>query len=269
MLGRSVGVLALSIVLVPGSTPAADDTAVATLKALASAPAQFVDRPVTVAGRFRGRPAVAAGALPAPNRSRWDFVLNVDDGTVWVTGIRPAGWDFDLDPLSPADASRGLWLEVTGTVRADRRFTAHCAGGGSCPQVWIEASDVRPGAAAAGVPSLIRPALRPASVVFHDPVDAESGVPWNTPVRLQFSTAIVPATLSERIRISYASARPLSAPAVPKFSADYVPETRSLRIVFEQPLAAGQTVKVELLEGITAENGRRVQPLTFVFSTAD
>ena len=271
MLNRCAGALALSTAVLLGSTAAADGTAVTTLKALADAPLHFVNRPVTVTGRFRGRQPIAAGTTPAPlNRSRWDFLLNVDDAAIWVSGIRPAGWDFDLDPLSPADASRGPWLEVTGTVRIDRRAALRCAAAGSCQQVWIEASDLRPAAvtAAPGFQPLIRPALRVPTVVFHDPIDAESGVPCDTAVRMQFSGAIVPESLSGRIRISYASPGPLGAAGIPKFSAVYLQETRSVRIAFDEPLAGGQTVKIELLAGITAENGLQVQPLAYTFATA-
>ena len=271
MLNRSASALALSTAVLLGSSSAAGDTAVTTLKALATAPLHFANRPVTVTGRFRGRQPVAAGTTVAPlNRSRWDFLLDADDVAVWVSGIRPAGWDFDLDPLSPADASRGPWLEVTGTVRVDRRRAARCAPVSSCQQVWIEASDLRPAAvsAAPGFQPLIRPALRPPAVVFHDPVDSESGVPCDTAVRMQFSAAIVAESLSERIRISYASARPLGAAAIPKFTAVYVQETRSVRIAFEEPLAAGQTVRVELLGGVLAQNGLQLQPLAYTFATA-
>ena len=225
---------------------------------------------MTVTGRFRGRQPSANGTALTPlNRSRWDFLLDADDVAVWVSGIRPAGWDFDLDPRSPADASRGPWLEVTGTVRIDRR-TARCARPSSCQQVWIEATDLRPAAVAAatGFRPLMRPALRPPTVVFHDPIDGESGVPCDTVVRVQFSGAIVPESLSERIRISYASARPVGAAAIPEFTAVYLHETRSIRIVFEDALAAGQTVKVELMGGILAENGLPVQPLVYTFATA-
>src|ERR687897_974239 len=94
--------LALSTTVLLGSTLASGETAMTTVKALAAAPLRYANQPVTVTGRFRGR--------------------------------QPAGWDFDLDPRSAADASRGPWLEVTGTFRVERRS-------GAAPRLWIEASD--------------------------------------------------------------------------------------------------------------------------------
>jgi hypothetical protein len=132
-------------------------TPTTSLRALIAAPDLYANRPVTVTGRFRGRIGYRPGSssFPPPNRSRWDFLLNAEDAQVWVSGIRPAGWDFDLDPLSPADARTGAWLEVTGMVRMARRTTRTCEGTPGCRDVWIEASDLRSARApSAGGPRL-------------------------------------------------------------------------------------------------------------------
>ena len=47
----------------------------------------------------------------------------VADGAVWVSGLRPKGKDFDLDPVARVDTGR--WLEVTGTVHREG------------PMVWL------------------------------------------------------------------------------------------------------------------------------------
>src|SRR4029453_4653387 len=107
MLGRSRA-LALSTTVLLGSTLVSGETAITTVKALAAAPLRYANQPVTVTGRFRGRqPPRGHDARPIPRaRSRWDFLLEMDDAAVWVSGIRPAGWGFDLDPHSAACASR-------------------------------------------------------------------------------------------------------------------------------------------------------------------
>src|SRR5687767_4061712 len=108
--------IALSAIVALGSTPVLGRSPVTSLEALISAPNRYANRAVTVTGRFRGRAVGDTGATlpPPPNRSRWDFLLHENGAAVWVSGIRPAGWDFDLDPRSAADARRGPWLEVTG-----------------------------------------------------------------------------------------------------------------------------------------------------------
>lgn len=239
------------------------------LRALTATPERYANRAVTVTGRFRGRVPPNDGFPPLhpPNRSRWDFLLNAEDSAVWVSGIRPAGWDFDFDPLSPSDVRTGAWLEVTGTVRVARP----CRAIRDCGSVWIEATDL----CAAQAPSSDSPerrrrsAIQPPIVVFNDPITDEARVAPSTAIRLQFSTPMIAETFSERIRIAYSSAQSLTAPLIPRFTAIYSDPTRSLAITFASPLASRQTVRVELLEGIVAANGRPFPAWGYVFSTGN
>jgi hypothetical protein len=68
---------------------------------------------VTVSGVFRGRNLF--GDLPQDSqRSPEDWVLKDGDFAAWVTGKRPAGKGWSLDPASPGDAR---WrVEVVGKV---------------------------------------------------------------------------------------------------------------------------------------------------------
>jgi hypothetical protein len=264
---------AVSALVALGSTVVIGRSPITTLEALIAAPERYANRAVTVTGRFRGR-AVPHGSgtpSPPPNRSRWDFLLNENGAAVWVSGIRPAGWDFDLDPRSAADALNGPWLEVTGTVRVAGRARS-CSTASVCDDVWIQASDLRaarpPERGRFEIP--LRPAVLPPVVVFNDPVTDETDVAPETRVRLQFSRAMIPETFSERIRIGYApglAMRSTGAPAIPTFSALYSDASRSLAITFAAPLAPGRTVRVELLDGIVAGNGRAFEPWGFSFTT--
>jgi hypothetical protein len=68
----------------------------------------------TVTGQFRG--ANLCRDLPAETRrDAADWVLLTPEGPVWVTGRRPAGRGFTLDPAYRGDTSR--WLEVAGKVQ--------------------------------------------------------------------------------------------------------------------------------------------------------
>jgi hypothetical protein len=78
-----------------------------------------------------------------------------------------------------------------------------------------------------------------------------------------------PETFSEHIRIAYTSVQALGRPPIPRFTATYSDATRSLAITFASPLPGHQTVRVELLEGIVAANGRPFEPRAFVFRTGD
>jgi hypothetical protein len=68
---------------------------------------------VRALGQFRG--ANLCKDLPeASRRDPLDWVLQTPEGPVWVTGRRPAGKGFQLDPAYRADTNR--WLEVSGKV---------------------------------------------------------------------------------------------------------------------------------------------------------
>lgn len=71
-------------------------------------------KPVRALGQFRG--ANLCRDLPAESRrDPADWVLLTSEGPVWVTGRRPAGRGFQLDPAYRADTAR--WLEVNGKVQ--------------------------------------------------------------------------------------------------------------------------------------------------------
>jgi hypothetical protein len=70
-------------------------------------------KPVRALGQFRG--ANLCKDLPdASRRDAADWVLQTPEGPIWVTGRRPAGKGFQLDPAYRADTNR--WLEVSGKV---------------------------------------------------------------------------------------------------------------------------------------------------------
>ena len=71
-------------------------------------------KPVRAIGQFRG--ANLCRDLPAESRrDPADWVLLTSEGPVWVTGRRPSGKGFQLDPAYRADTAR--WLEVSGKVQ--------------------------------------------------------------------------------------------------------------------------------------------------------
>jgi hypothetical protein len=70
-------------------------------------------KPVRALGQFRG--ANLCRDLPLESRrDPVDWVLLTPEGAIWVTGRRPEGRGFLLDPAYRADTAR--WLEVRGKV---------------------------------------------------------------------------------------------------------------------------------------------------------
>jgi hypothetical protein len=250
--GRDRVFVVLSATLVEAPLPPAP-----TIRAIALAPDRYIEREVRVVGRFRGRNLY--GDLPQPlNKDKWDFVLQSADGAIWVTGMRPRGKGFELDPTARVDT--GKWLEVTGVVRRQG------------PQVWLEASAIRPAAAPTDIPVEVvvpmRPAEPPPSVIFSMPVPDDTDVDRTAPIRIQFSRDLAGATVRNHVRVTYVptAANP-TPPAAPTIAVTYQDGSRALEIKFAQPLERFQTVKVELIEGITATDGQPLAPWTLTFTT--
>jgi Big-like domain-containing protein len=228
------------------------------IRSLALAPDRYQDRAVTVTGRFRG--ANLYGDLPQPvNKSRWDFVVQSADAAVWVTGMRPRGKGFNLDPMARADT--GQWLQVTGTLRHEGALT------------WIEAGGLvtasAPAETAIDVVIPSTPREVPPQVVFTAPIEGDNSADRATPVRIQFSRDMDMRSFRDHIRVSYSGTVPEGAPAQPPaFTFRYLDAPRALEIRFAEPLDRFRNVKVELSEGImSAVDNQPLAPWSFSFTT--
>ena len=250
--------------------PPAEEATIAPIRAIVASPDRYANQQISVIGRFRGRSRDEhAAAILAPlNRSHWDFVLQAPDAAIWVSGLRPKGRDFDLNPLSGLDARVGRWLEVTGRVRVRTAPSATCSPSSHCTQVWIEASTIRSTAAPEGatpiVPRIVGP---PPTVVFNDPLADETNVRPTTSVRLQFSEDMDADSFPERVRLSYVAVDGRLPSPFPAYKVAYDQGRRSLEIRFAAPLQRFQSVRVELLDGIAARDGQKLAPWAFVFTT--
>jgi len=226
-----------------------------TIRSIALMPDQFDNRNVTLTGRFRGRNLY--GDLPqGVAKGKWDFVLQSADGAIWVTGLRPKGKDFDLDPSARVDTGR--WLEVKGTVQRD------------ATAVWLAGESIRATTAPTEGPVEVaeppRPAEPPPSVIFSAPLADDTDFPLTGKVRIQFSRDMNEKSFQGHVRAGYIStARPPTAPA--SFTYAYNDGNRSLEIRFKEPLAQFQTVVIQLDEGITAIDGQPLKPWTLKFTT--
>ena len=237
------------------------DTQLATtpsVRGLALQPWRFEGQKVTVVGQFRGRNLFAD--LPsAPGRSPYDFVLRSADAAVWVTDLRPRGEGFDLSVDARVDTGR--WLQVSGSVSQDRGLVT-IAGSAVASANAPEAPQAEEEAPAQAVP------LVPAEVVFSSPYEGEVDVPVTTSVRIQFSRGLDPDTIAGQIRVDYVGPTPTGAPepASLEFQYSYDAGTRAIEITFTQPPDRFRTLRVEVLEGLTAFDGAPVSPWTLTFA---
>lgn len=229
------------------------------VRALALNPGRYEGETVTVAGRFRGRNLFAD--LPAaPGRSRFDFVVQLADASVWVTGQQPRGKGFDLRVDQRVDTGR--WLEVVGTVQSARGL------------VWIEATDVRAAEpieeteTTDALPEA--PAAPPPTVVFSAPTQDEFDVSRTARVRIQFSRDMDPGSFKGQVRARY---RPSEAtergepqpPSLP-VTVSYDGGRRVLELQFDDGLERFRTVEVGLGTGIRSVDDQPLAPWTLVFT---
>ena len=229
------------------------------LRAIALAPERYENRSATISGRFRGRNLLGDIATPLPTPGKWDFVVQSADAAVWVSGLRPKGRGFELDPSARVDTGRRI--QVTGTVRRD----------GS--RVWVEAREIElasgPEEAAVEVAVPVTPAEPPPVVIFSTPVPDETDVEAGAIVRVQFSRDMDARSFKDRVRVSYEPPPQTASPppAPPTFAFSYNVGTRGIELKFSKPLERFQTVKVELLDGITAIGGDALAPWHLTFTT--
>jgi hypothetical protein len=227
------------------------------LRSIVLAPERYENRSATISGRFRGRNLLGDIATPVPTPGKWDFVLQLADAAIWVTGLRPRGNGFELDPSARVDTGR--FVQVDGTVRRDGA------------RVWIEGREIelaRPPKETVEVVVPSVPAEPPPTVVFSTPIPDETDVETTISVRLQFSRDMDARSFKDHVRVSYQRAGQAEPPpAPPPFSFNYNVGTRGIELKFSRPLEPFATVRVDLLEGITAVGGDLLKPWTMTFAT--
>jgi hypothetical protein len=222
----------------------------ATLEEIVSHPEQFDGKNVNVKGQFRGENLY--GDLPSASRARSsDWVIKEDLFAVWVTGKKPKGAGWSLDPSLKRDS--GHWLQVSGRVRVANRV------------VTIEAVDVvltkapsAPGVAEAKPTPTPPPAPRPKRppvVAFSLPLDGERDVARDTVFKVQFSRDMDEASLKERVLLRYAGRPQPGDNALDQVHVTYDGGLRTLHIDPGDLLRPGRIVEVLLLPGIVDIDG--------------
>ena len=223
------------------------------LRAVTLEPWKFEGQTVTMNGAFRGRNLF--GDLPgAPGKSRYDFVLSGPEGALWITGLRPRGKGFDFDVERRMDTNK--WLAVTGVVRYQNGLVTVAGSDVALTTAPEEPAPVSEAPAPRTVP--------PLDVVFSSPTEDETDVLQSTVVRIQFSRGVRETSLKGQIRVSYVGAQASDPPLA--VTATYDAATRAIQLKFAQPFERFRTVRVDLLDGITAFDGGAFKPWTLTFS---
>ena len=228
-----------------------DAAAGLTLEGLVSDPGRHEGKTVKVVGKFRGRNLY--GDLPVRSqRDSRDWVIKDDLYAVWVTGKKPKGDGFDLDPGLKRDTNK--WLEVVGRVSTRG------------PVVYVQAIQVlltgepRPDAEAQAPPPPPEKPKVPPVVVFTLPLEGEQEIGRDTRFFVQFSKDMNEASFKGRVLIRYGG--PLRPGDRPFDGARllYDGGRRALELDPGDNLLPGRTVELLLLPGILDLDGLELRP---------
>jgi hypothetical protein len=106
----------------------------------------------------------------------------------------------------------------------------------------------------------------PPEVIFADPAEADIDVALNQPIRLQFSRDMDPDSFKGNVRWSFVGVEG-AGEAARQAEVKYDRAKRALEVrLGPTEGAAYRTVAIELLDGIAATDGAKLQPWKMTFS---
>lgn len=222
-----------------------------TLEFLVSNPGRRDGQLVRVVGKFRGRNLY--GDLPIKSqRSTTDWVIKDDLFAAWVTGKKPKGPGFDLDPDTKRDT--GHWLEVVGRPLTRDGVTYLQARDVALTGPPTPEAEVQPPAPPPEVPKV------PPVVVFALPLDGETDLARDSRFVVQFSKDMDEATFAGHVVLRYAGpVRPGDRPFV-GLKLTYDGGRRALTVDPGDALRSGRQVELLLLPGIVDVDGLALVP---------
>jgi hypothetical protein len=221
------------------------------LESLVGKPGRYDGQILRVVGKFRGRNLY--GDLPVKSqRTTEDWVIKDDVYAVWVSGRKPKGSGFALDPGLKRDT--GKWMEVTGRIESHGGVTYIRA-----VQVNLAAPPSAAAQAAPPAPPPAKPKVPPV-VVFALPLDGEAEVPQNSQFTVQFSKDMEEATFNGHVLLRYVGPK---LPGDRDFDGLKLVYDRGRRALTVDPgdlLRTGRQVELILLPGILDTDGLPLTP---------
>jgi Big-like domain-containing protein len=222
-----------------------------TLESLVNTPGKRDGDVVRVVGKFRGRNLY--GDLPAASELKAaDWVIKDELFAVWVTGKKPKGSGWELDPTLKRDT--GKWIEVVGRPETRKGIT------------YLRAIKVSltspPSATAEALPPSPPPERpkKPPVIVFAMPLDGEVDVPANSRFVVQFNKDMDQATFAGKVFLRYAGPRQPGDRAFDAVKVTYDDGRRALTVDPGDLLRAGRRVELLLLPGIADIDGLTLVP---------
>ena len=222
------------------------------IEELAARPERFQGRTIRVVGQFRGANLFAD--LPAKSqRKRGDWVLQEGERAIWVTGKKPKGDGWQLDPSLKRDT--GKWIEVTGKIDAKNDIAYMHA-----ERLLLTTAPLAPPVKAEATPAPPERPRRPPIVVFALPLDGDVEVAGDSRFVVQFSNDMDEASFQGRVQLRYRNAPRAGIRPLDSVSFSYEPGRRALTVEPGDRLGRGTDLELRLLPGIKDIEGLELTP---------
>jgi hypothetical protein len=219
------------------------------LRDLVGNPTPYDGRRVSVIGKFRGNNLYNDLPIRTKKTPR-DFIIKTADAAIWITGKRPRGKGFRLNPRMRRDT--GKWLKVTGVpwmedgmvyLRSERLELAPKPDDPALEPVDEEEGEEE------------KEKEPPPEVAFAVPMDGEREIPLDSEFRVQFTNDMNPASFDRNIDLLYADDDGTENP-FPGLEIRYENAGRTLVVIPGKRLEPQKEIQLILYNGIVDEEGQ-------------
>jgi Bacterial Ig-like domain len=220
------------------------------LRELVKDPGPYLGKQVSVLGKFRGSNLYGDLSI-RDKRTPRDFVIKVADAAIWVTGRRPRGKDFRLDPDKKRDT--GEWLRVIGEpwnvdgtvyLKALKISLAEDPG----------KPDLEPTKVGGDEDSVKGP---PPEVTFTLPIAGDGSIALDTDFKVQFSKDMKAESFHRNVDLLYADDDGIENP-FPDLAITYDGPTRTLTVKPNKTLNPGKGIRLILYDAIEDTEGQKL-----------
>jgi hypothetical protein len=220
------------------------------LRELVKDPTSHLGKQVVVLGKFRGSNLYGDLSIKEKRTPR-DFVIKVADSAIWVTGRRPRGKGFRLDPAKRRDT--GKWLRVIGEPFEDQGTVYLRA---AKIEIADEPSDpdLEPVRVARDEEKEAGP---PPEVTFTLPIAGERDIPLTSEFRVQFSKPMKEESFHRNVDLLYADDDGIGNP-FPDLQVVYDEPTRTLVVRPGKELDPAKEIRLILYDAICDKEGQKL-----------
>lgn len=220
------------------------------LRQLVEDPSPYLGKQVVVLGKFRGSNLYGDLSIKEKRTPR-DFVIKLADAAIWVTGRRPRGKDFRLDPEKRRDT--GKWLRVIGEPW-EHEGTVYL----KAQKVELADDPDDPDLE----PTKVEPTEEeemgpPPEVSFTLPIEGERNIPLDTEFQVQFSKNMKAESFHRNVDLLYGDDDGIGNP-FPDLAVYYDEPTRTLTVKPNKRLDPGKEIRLILYDAIADTQGQKL-----------